>query len=150
MLGVDLLIDAVGFLLAWNGLRALQKQEPVFCFAPLCCRVLIPLSALDLFFSGWLYGVVVLLRIVLEALLYWQFLRGCLRHSAFRPYAWNRPFVITCLVLLLVGCAGQAFAVVGNLFTAWQMVFAPWLVWPGRLALLAYLAFMATREEADF
>lgn len=68
--GIDLLIDAVGFLLVWNGVRALQKQTGQFAFGPVCSGALVVVCAAALFVpAGLAANLLLLTRGVLEAAL---------------------------------------------------------------------------------
>lgn len=99
-LGIDILIDAVGFLLIFNGARALQKigraqtdgllkpgatpvQEPAplpatfgFGAAQGCAIALVFVSALQLFLTGVPLTVLGILRAALEIALFAFLLRG--------------------------------------------------------------------------
>lgn len=49
LLGLDLLIDAVGYLFIWNGLRMLQKESPFFRLAIFFALILTGVAAVHLF-----------------------------------------------------------------------------------------------------
>ncbi len=74
--GIDLLIDAVGFLLVWNGVRVLARQENGFGFSGPVCLALVGICALQLFFDGTVGQVLAVLRAVAEVVLYAMMLRG--------------------------------------------------------------------------
>lgn len=95
LLGIDILIDAVGFLLLFNGARALLKigraeaaglladapagQAPAglgLGAAQPCAIALVFVSALQLFLTGGALTVMGLLRAVLEIALFLFLLRG--------------------------------------------------------------------------
>lgn len=74
--GVDLLIDAVGWLLAWNALRPLARKENTFGISAPLCLALVAVSALQLFFTGGLSTALALLRCGLEIALFAMVARG--------------------------------------------------------------------------
>ncbi|NLW79961.1 MAG: hypothetical protein GXY32_11225 [Ruminococcaceae bacterium] len=74
--GVDLLIDAVGFLLVFNGARPLEKTMPGFGKASWCAIALTVVSAAQLFLGGTVYLVLSLLRAAGEVLLFLWLMRG--------------------------------------------------------------------------
>lgn len=77
--GIDLLIDAVGFLLIFNGVRPLEKTLPGFGKASWCAILLTVLAAVQLFFGGTVYLVLSLLRAAGEVLLFLWMMRGFAR-----------------------------------------------------------------------
>lgn len=104
MMGVDLLIDAVGFLFIFNGLLHLRRKWTGFWAGPLCSILLVGISSLQLFLPAWtLVGV---LRLVLTSILYlvcargfFQMLRPC---SLFEARALAALFGLQAAALLLV------------------------------------------------
>lgn len=74
--GVDLLIDAVGFLLVFNGVRPLQKSLPGFGQSSWCALALVLVSALQLFLGGFALLILGLLRSALEVALYLMLMGG--------------------------------------------------------------------------
>lgn len=80
--GTDLLIDAVGFLLVWNGVRALQKKDAVYGFAAACSLVLVGVAVLQLFLTSMGGWVLAGLRLAAEGLLCWQLFAGFARLGA--------------------------------------------------------------------
>lgn len=66
LFGIDLLIDAVGFSLIFNGIRPLRKTMGGFLYADLVCLALVLVTALQLFISGPFGVVLALVRSVLE------------------------------------------------------------------------------------
>lgn len=76
LLGTDLLIDAVGFLLIFNGLLPLQKQTHLFALAPATSLALVIVASAQLFAGGWFAGLLAILRFILQTALYIQMLRG--------------------------------------------------------------------------
>lgn len=71
-MGMDLLIDAVGFLLMFNGLNALRKLEPACGFALpgfIALAMVVP-AAVQLFASGGVLAVAGWVRLAGETLLY--------------------------------------------------------------------------------
>lgn len=75
-MGVDLLIDAVGFLIAYNGLRVLKKLCPGFAGSDILCIGLVALAALQLFLGGTALWVAGILRPLAECALFALMLRG--------------------------------------------------------------------------
>lgn len=76
--GIDLLIDAVGFLIVWNSLRALRLTSSAFATAAWLCLGLVGLSAAQLFSSGLAYTAVTNLRLLLEVPFFLLLLKGFL------------------------------------------------------------------------
>lgn len=75
--GIDLLIDAVGFLLIWNGVKALQKIDAVYGFANVCSFSLIFISILSLFFTAKPFSFILLgLTWAICGILYFFLIRG--------------------------------------------------------------------------
>lgn len=74
--GIDLLIDAVGFLVVFNGLRFLGKlYQPHFRGGKLASLVLVVVSALQLFLKeGLAAGTLAYVRAGMEVLLYFYLL----------------------------------------------------------------------------
>lgn len=76
-MGIDLLLDPVGWLLVWNALRALRLKDRVIGASVPVALVLVPVSALQLFLAtGTLSLVLALLQAGLEAALFLLMLRG--------------------------------------------------------------------------
>ncbi len=76
--GIDLLIDAVGFLLLWNGLRGLQKAGVNTGLAAPLCLLLVLVASGQLFVGGAFYTVLTVLRSLAEAVLLFFILQGLL------------------------------------------------------------------------
>lgn len=74
--GIDLLIDSVGFLLAFNGMRGLARAQPGFAPGGAVCLGLVAVSALQLFCSGAVLAALSVARALGEAALYLLLLRG--------------------------------------------------------------------------
>lgn len=138
VLGIDILIDAVGFLLLFNGARALQKMEraeaalcapdlftpPAFAFgaAQPIAIALVALSAAQLFAGavtglGSGGGIVGIARGVLEILLFACLLRGLLpllKRQGRRALGWALP------AALALDMAASLLSVVGIFVLAAQ------------------------------
>lgn len=75
--GIDLLLDPVGFLLIWNGLRALRKRTSAFSIACVSSLLLIFVSSLQLFVSEitlfWVSSVRILGMLALFASVSWGY-----------------------------------------------------------------------------
>ena len=81
-MGIDLLIDAVGFSLLFNAIRPLRKTRQGFAIADSLCLGLVLVSALQLLFFGIPSIVLASLRALLETLVFcmlagglWQMLK---------------------------------------------------------------------------
>ncbi|MDL2324229.1 hypothetical protein LJC61_03635 [Ruminococcaceae bacterium OttesenSCG-928-A16] len=148
--GVDILIDAVGFLLVWNGVRALQKKDAVYRFAAPCSLVLVAIAAAQVFLGGGVAAYAVQsglagwvlqgLRLAAEGLLYWQLLAGFARlaKAGQRPGLAKLAYVAlaVCLAGVLVSACAWAL-----LFFGYPLVVpVAAVVWAGHIALLAVLA----------
>lgn len=68
--GVDILIDAVGFLLVFNGLRPLAKLHPHFRFSPAVSLFLVVVTAAQLFLPASLARTATIMRAAGETSLY--------------------------------------------------------------------------------
>lgn len=77
-MGMDLLIDAVGYLLVCNGLWALHKVQRLYpAWLPGVCLPLVLAAALQLFFSvGTVLLITQILCLLLECILYVAFAAG--------------------------------------------------------------------------
>ncbi len=75
-LGVDILIDAVGFLLLFNGYRAFRLLDKSFKGAASVSLALVVVAALQLFVSGTAALILLVLRQIGMALLYVFTARG--------------------------------------------------------------------------
>lgn len=75
--GQDIFIDAVGYLVAWNGLRVLDKtyKKTFLCAAPFSF-ILVLICIAQLFLKGSLYRITIDVRIVVEMLFYVQLYYG--------------------------------------------------------------------------
>lgn len=134
-LGIDILIDAVGFLLVFNGLLALKRQQRLFLFAPQCSMVLVVAAAAQLFASGWLLMALGICRVIAECVLYWQMMRG------FKGLAVGAGVAVlakTAYVVLGLCVVSSCFGLPGTL-----TIISPLLTgvfeWLGRAALLLWL-----------
>lgn len=67
--GIDILIDAVGFLFVFNGTWALRKKVPLFAKAACLSLVLVVVSSAQLFAFSALATGVLLLRLILNLVL---------------------------------------------------------------------------------
>lgn len=100
---IDMLIDAVGFLLAYNGIRALRRtNEGFFGICSKLCLSLVPIAIAQLFL---LYGVpriaLLVARFIFEGLLYFALARSMGKvlaeeHPAFSILA-RGAFLLSCL-----------------------------------------------------
>lgn len=143
--GVDLLIDAVGFLLVWNGLAALQKLDKTFGAAPLVCLALVAVAAAQLFFEGAAAQVLRAVRVAGEVVLYWQMLKGFARQAPKRAVP---------LPAWLFWCGFAVCAAAGLLYFAGLAAPLPPQVvaaaqWAGRTAILGLLAVLVITEKND-
>ncbi len=68
--GVDLLIDAVGYLLVFNALRALKKIQHRFAGGDVIAGILTVVALAQLFVYGTMLFFVMLIRGILELVLY--------------------------------------------------------------------------------
>lgn len=141
--GVDLLIDAVGFLLVWNGLAALQKLDKAYGAAPVVCLMLVAVSAAQLFFRGTAGQALQAVRVVGELVLYWQMLKGFARCAPKRAVP---------LPARLFWCGLAVCAVAGLLYFAGLAVALPPQVvaaaqWAGRIVILGLLAVLVITEK---
>lgn len=103
--GIDLLIDAVGFLLVFNSLRPLKKLWPAFGPSPWVCLFLVAVSALQLFFTGEVSLVLTVLRAAGECLLFVFLARGLFAMARVTAHARLAPAVAACAALNAVGAA---------------------------------------------
>lgn len=74
--GTDILIDAVGWLVVWNAVRALQKIDKVYYFAPQAAFALIIVSAFEMFASGGMLRIAVISASILELVFWAMLVRG--------------------------------------------------------------------------
>ncbi len=74
--GIDLLMDAAGYILVFNGVRALHKAYGGFGISPVLCLVLVPVTAAQLFLSGVPLVVVSLVRVAPEMSLFCMMAAG--------------------------------------------------------------------------
>lgn len=111
--GVDVLIDAVGFLVAFNGLRPLARLWPKFRGGPLCALLLVAVSACALFvprqFGAPLQGT----RCLLEAALAVVLARGFGQMYRGGPKAMGRALAAAFYALAALGLAGGAMLLAG-------------------------------------
>lgn len=92
-MGVDLLIDAVGWLMVWNGVRALHKRDGVFRLSVIFSLMLVPISALQLFFTGPVVFLLWALRYACELLFYFTMMQGFCRLLCTENRQKNTPLV---------------------------------------------------------
>lgn len=88
--GIDLLIDAVGFLLIWNGVSALQKVDHVYGKSSVTSIILLVLSIAQLFFTNpqsIIFMILFLLRVCAEGILCWQVINGFCKLAV----QWEKP-----------------------------------------------------------
>lgn len=88
--GIDLLIDAVGFLLIWNGVSALQKVDPVYGKSGVISIALVVISIAQLFLTNTqsiIFMILFLLRICAEGILCWQVTVGFSKLAV----QWEKP-----------------------------------------------------------
>lgn len=101
--GIDLFIDAVGFLLMFNALRALRLLEPGFGPGAFLCLVLVPVAALQLFLGGVAGAALWLLRGLAAGVLCLLMARGfgCMLEKEYGP----RPALAARVLLCLAAAA---------------------------------------------
>lgn len=117
--GIDLLIDAVGFLLIFNAARALRRTEPAFAFAPWVALALVVVSALQLFLSGAALVALAILRGLGEGLLLGLLARGFGRMLA----AEGKPRAAVLARAGLLLCAAAALG--WGVYTCWGLLRLP-------------------------
>lgn len=121
--GIDLLIDAVGFLAIFNAVRPFEKTMPGFGKSTWCAIALTVLAAGQLFFGGTVYLVLSLLRAAGEILLFLWLMRGFaqmlvrdgrrqLAPLVYGAFALNVAASAFGAVLLFVPLAGLAVTIV--------------------------------------
>ena len=106
--GIDLLIDAVGFLLIRNGLRGLQKTGVTLGPAVSICLVLVAIAAGQLFVGGIFIVILAVLRAMAEASLLFFLMQGLLPLTPRPPLRF---------LLRAVFIAAMVFALSGALFS---------------------------------
>ncbi len=111
--GIDLLIDAVGFVLAANAMRAFRRFWGGFPGAAALCFALAALAVAGIFVFGTAFSTVVVLRAVGECFLFGIMAAGFL-HMELPPKqrVWR--------VLLAAACFACAAAVVSP--AVWQLL----------------------------
>lgn len=87
--GVDLLIDAVGYLLVFNGAKALRKRNGKFAGAPVMALGLVVVAAIQMFALGMMALVLAMLRCVADVLLYLFLQRGYVADLAGDGWHWE-------------------------------------------------------------
>lgn len=76
LFGIDLLLDPVGYVLVFNGLRVFQKRGRAFGVAVFWCLGLVALSAAQLFVGGAAAGVLQPLRTAADLVLFLLMIGG--------------------------------------------------------------------------
>lgn len=141
LFGIDILIDAVGYLLVWNAIRALQRKESVYGFAATCCLALVVICAIQLITSGIIYTVLLVVRPLAEALLYWQLLLGFARGAQDQ-----KGLRIACLYTMGL-CIAASLTQCGLMFVSatlgWAILAVGYVQWTAHIALLALVLYMA-------
>ena len=74
--GIDLLMDAAGYVLVFNGVRALGKVHGGFGISPALCIVLVLVTAVQIFLSGVPLVAVSLVRTAPEMCLFFMMAAG--------------------------------------------------------------------------
>ncbi len=131
--GMDVLVDAVGWLLVFNGLRPLEKPGGGVGPRGLLCLGLLALSAAQLFLvSGGLAGWLYLLRMALEAGLFLSLIGLLGRFLA--AFGWQKAHKWFALALALNALLSVALAV-----GRWLGVAQP-LAYAGLVTALGFVA----------
>lgn len=153
-MGIDLLIDAVGYLLVWNGLRALQARDKVYGFAPYVALALVGITTAQLMVRGTMIPVLSLVRPLAEALLFWQLFWG-LRRIARAEQRRSLPGLY--LATVVVGVLSCLLDIITALlfFTVWALELPAYFnavtvvllsVHIAMLLLLAYQAWLFSKD----
>lgn len=146
LFGIDILMDAVGYLLVWNAVRVLHKKEDTFGFAPTCALVLTAICALQVTTGGMVLAAMLVVRPLAEALLYWQLLRGFARLAA----AEEKPQLRTICFVVMALCIFASLVQCGVMFVsytlAWAIVGMEVLQWVAHIAVLGLLGWLVLQE----
>lgn len=122
--GIDLLIDAVGYLLVFNGLHGLVKLHGTGALraARAVAAILIAVCAVQLFFTGTVAGALALVRHLAEAILF-----GCMAPGFYRVLKNQQQpgGAVACAIALGLCVLAALAAAVIDLFTLAGSPFAP-------------------------
>jgi hypothetical protein len=137
--GIDLLIDAVGFLLILNGAHTLTKYGDRFGPCVPLCLGLVVVAALHLFFGGAAGLVIGLARACGESALFLLLAHGLALLPTVRPRPVPRiaarvaaaggAVFVPATALFSAFCPGAAADVLGIILLCWRVLFMAVLLW---------------------
>lgn len=137
--GIDLLIDAVGFLLVWNGIVALQKVDPVYGKSSITSMVLVVLAVAQLFFTdaqSTIFMILFLLRIVAEGILCWQVLNGFGKLAV----QWSKPRYKT--ILLIATIFSELLFILAIIFGIYSNFSSPTYIYLHNAGVIPFIAIL--------
>lgn len=142
--GVDLLIDAVGYLLIFNGAWAFRLTNISFKIGALTALGLVPVAALQLFISGNAGSILELVRNILTFALL-----GFLMHAFAYELSQEGSSAAAIMCRGIFGLNMIAVTFFSFLLAPASPAAASWCIIVCRIILLAFLLWTAFRKTAE-